>query len=38
MNSNLKKTIDDILQEIHNDPLYFIERNGYELMVDDIDL
>lgn len=28
--------IDDVLQEIHDDPLYFIERNGYELMVDDV--
>lgn len=31
MNSNLKKTIDDILQEIHNDPLYFIERFGRDM-------
>lgn len=30
--------IDDILQEIHDDPLYFIERKGYELMVDDVAL
>ena len=28
--------IDNVLQEIHDDPLYFIERNGYELTVDDV--
>ena len=28
--------IDNVLQEIHDDPLYFINRNGYELTVDDI--
>ena len=28
--------IDDVIEEIYHDPLYFIERNGYELRVDDI--
>lgn len=28
--------IDDVIEEIYNDPFYFIERNGYELMVDDV--
>lgn len=32
----IDKKIDDVLQEIHDDPLYFIERNGYELTVDDV--
>ena len=28
--------VDDILQEIQDNPLYFIERNGYELTVEDV--
>lgn len=28
--------IDDVIEEIYSDPLYFIERNGYELRVDDV--
>lgn len=32
----IDEKIDDVLQEIHGDPLYFIERNGYELTVDDV--
>lgn len=30
--------VDDILQEIQDNPIYFIERNGYELTVDDVTL
>lgn len=28
--------ISEILKEIRNDPRYFIERNGYELTVEDV--
>ena len=28
--------VSEILKEIHVDPLYFIERNGYELTVEDV--
>lgn len=28
--------ISEILKEIRNDPIYFIERNGYELTVEDV--
>lgn len=28
--------INDVIEEIYRDPLYFIERNGYELVVDDV--
>ena len=28
--------IDDVIEEIYNNPLYFIERNGYELRIDDV--
>ena len=28
--------ISEILKEIRNDPLYFIERNKYELTVEDV--
>lgn len=28
--------IDDVIEEIYRDPLYFIERNGYELTVNDV--
>ena len=28
--------IDDVIKEIYHDPLYFIERNGYELVINDI--
>ena len=28
--------IDNVIEEIYRDPLYFIERNGYELRVDDV--
>lgn len=28
--------IDNILQEIQDNPIYFIERNGYELTIDDV--
>lgn len=28
--------IDDVIEEIYHNPLYFIERNGYELVVDDV--
>lgn len=27
----IDEKIDDILQEIHDDPLYFIERFGYDM-------
>ena len=30
--------IDNILQEIQDNPIYFIERNGYELTVEDVTL
>ena len=29
-------SISEILKEIRNDPRYFIERNGYELTVEDV--
>ena len=28
--------IDDVIEEIYHNPLYFIERNGYELKIDDV--
>ena len=28
--------IDEVIEEIYRDPLYFIERNGYELAVNDV--
>lgn len=28
--------IDEVIEEIYHNPLYFIERNGYELRVDDV--
>lgn len=28
--------IDDVIEEIYNDPLYFIERNGYDMVINDI--
>lgn len=28
--------VSEVLKEIHADPLYFIERNGYELTVEDV--
>ena len=28
--------IDDVIKEIYHDPLYFIERNGYEMVINDI--
>ena len=28
--------ISEILKEIHDSPQYFIERNGYELTVEDV--
>ena len=28
--------IDDVIEEIYHDPLYFIERNGYEMIINDI--
>ena len=28
--------IDDVIEEIYHDPLYFIERNGYEMVINDI--
>ena len=28
--------IDNVIKEIYHDPLYFIERNGYELVINDI--
>ena len=28
--------INNIIEEIYYDPIYFIERNGYELRVDDV--
>lgn len=31
-----EEKIDDIYQEIRDDPFYFIERNGYEMTIDDI--
>ena len=32
----IDEKIDDVIEEIYNDPFYFIERNGYELMVNDV--
>ncbi len=31
-----EEKIDDIYQEIRDDPFYFIERNGYGMTIDDI--
>lgn len=28
--------IDDVIEEIYNNPLYFIERNGYDMVINDI--
>lgn len=28
--------IDNVIEEIYNDPLYFIERNGYDMVINDI--
>lgn len=28
--------IDDVIEEIYRDPLYFIERNGYDMVVNDV--
>lgn len=28
--------VDNILQEIQDNPTYFIERDGYELTIDDV--
>lgn len=28
--------IDEVIEEIYRDPLYFIERNGYELRINDV--
>lgn len=28
--------IDDVIDEIYNNPLYFIERNGYDMVINDI--
>lgn len=28
--------VDEVIEEIYRNPLYFIERNGYELVINDI--
>lgn len=28
--------IDDVIEEIYHDPIYFIERNGYDMVINDI--
>lgn len=28
--------IDDVIEKIYHNPLYFIERNGYDLIINDI--
>ena len=30
--------LDELIEEIKDSPQYFIERNGYELIIEDVDL
>lgn len=32
----IDEKIDDVIKEIYDDPLYFIERNGYDMVINDI--